>query len=1528
MRRLVIAVTLLVAASFAQNTLYTQNFNGNWRTNNPPTGWRIFHTGGGPMGRGDWDRQVGLAPWNTHPTPFAGIYPQAGMDGTPDSLISPTINCSGYMNVTILCSTNFIGGPNAYQAQILYSIDGGVSFPYLARNYHNVSTGTICETLVLDRATDQANVKICWVFYGDLNNITSWFVDDLIVTGEPHPPSLLLYENFNTNWSTGNPPFGWRIFHTGPGFGADDWHREDALAPYWNNHPSPYAAIKPGPGPDTPPDSLISPVINCAGFRNITLTCSTLFYYLSGQPYTAQLVYSTDNGATWPYVLHDYRVDHASVPILESLRLDNAAGKPQVRLAWVYNGDISLISWWSLDDVIVTGDSSPAYDAACDSIVWPYSQVPPLRILPGQFRPAARFSNQGDSSLVNIPVVCSLYTNTMVGLQRWTATIPSLTPGETTTVTFAPPYNLPIGQYFIKFYSDLAIDQNHSNDAIARFFEVSPLIEVGYDNGAPFTSMSWPVGHNGWGARFDADTSPVYIESLKVYLSAPNNPVYCGYQLAVFLDDGAGHPGKLYFKTPVKYATSGVNAWNSVFVGGVGHELVMPNGQFYVFYLQVGEAPECPRLGTDHGPRNTHANYWEYRSGVMRPVSPPGNYMIRALVNVSPVTPVPVDLRTLYVDQPLYDFVQRPFNAPITPRARIENFGSTGATVAVKCSIFGTAGGYRYSNTQTLGSVSQGQDTLVTFSNWVPTRAERCSVIVTTLASGDLAPQNDQKRFAVDVLKGAHTGRSRLGYDWIDSDTTLGPTYSWIDTAGFTKVGELGDNNYVTLQLGMDFPFYDSTYNKVVVSSNGWVALGGTNPGGDLDTVANRIPIPAPPNRCVYAWWDNLAVGAGFGHGNIYYRWFDVAPNRYTVIVFEDAVRVGADTSNGVTFELIFHENGIVNVQYKDVETGNLTFDNAKNATIGLENKNGSDGLCYLYSRPPNSGGVTPIANRLSPGRAIKFYPERRDAAARAIIRPDYYEFAGKMFTPQAKIQNVGTVSDSIRVFMHIGPYSDDTLITDLLAGDSTMVYFRDTMIETGTYTAACSVHMVGDVDPTNNLVTKTSRIGGWVRRADIPPQWRKRKVKSAAMVYAATTQKVYAMKGSGTNELWVYDPAADSWDTLASMPVGPSGKKPRDGVHFTFDPDHGTQGLIWAIKGTNKPDFYCYDIAKDSWFIKANMIVIYHDWPYYNRSYRAPRRGAAIAYVAEAGTQGSVYGMPGNGTNWFWQYDIATNTWAYPHDSVKAENNGVPYFKYIPLDIPGGPFGIRCKYGSGMTNLNGKVYVLKGTNTVEAYGFDPIRNAWTETLDMNSFYGMGFRRVKNGGALTSQGQTLFALKGSNTQQFWHYNFASDSWKRNSDIPVAFSGRRVRPKLGAALAGAESTIYCLKGSSSYEFWEYRPVADTVPLLAGPEPSREGVMAEVAGLDLSKPWLTAYPNPTRLGLNISYNITSTATTRLRVYDAAGKVVTNLWDAARPSGQYLTHWNGMAADGTRVPAGIYFVKLESGDTRLTQKLIIQR
>jgi len=73
---------------------------------------------------------------------------------------------------------------------------------------------------------------------------------------------VLLDENFNSAWSTGSPPPGWRIFETGPAPGKNDWHPEDAYTAPWTSHPTRYAAIFTDASPEAPPDSLISPVLD------------------------------------------------------------------------------------------------------------------------------------------------------------------------------------------------------------------------------------------------------------------------------------------------------------------------------------------------------------------------------------------------------------------------------------------------------------------------------------------------------------------------------------------------------------------------------------------------------------------------------------------------------------------------------------------------------------------------------------------------------------------------------------------------------------------------------------------------------------------------------------------------------------------------------------------------------------------------------------------------------------------------------------------------------------------------------------------------------------------------------------------------------------------------------------------------------------------------------------------------------------------------------------------------------------------
>jgi hypothetical protein len=1962
MRNLVIVLAVLVSAGLGSTVIFSESFDSTWSTNSPPDSWRIFHTDTLNVGDDDWHRDSARTPWDVHPTPFAAILPSVTPDATPDSLVSPIIDCRGYKQVTVRCSTNFLPAVTIpYTAQIVYSVDSGATFPFVARTYYDTATGTIAESLVLDQARDRAGVVIAWVFDGDLNNITSWYVDDVQVTGDslylwdiqagpivvpgagvtrtgplsptcrfrnlgdtiqyaipvacslydnlgtglagwtssidslqggsaetvavfapayaltpgdysikfwcyadpdysrandtvsanfqavdlydmaataivspgagvirtgplsptcrfrnlgdtiqyaipvacslydnlgtglagwtssidslqggsaetvavfapayaltpgdysikfwcyadsdynrandtasadfravdlydmgataivspgasimpgaltpsaqfrnfgdtvqyfvpvactlydnlmaviaawndtidsvpvaaetliaftppfdispgdyfirfwcsadsdynrandtiglsfraasydmattaivrpgavvvpgPLTPTArfgnlgslvqdsvpvactlynnlmvviatwndtidsvpaaadtllaftppftvgpgdyfirfwcsadsdynrandtlemnftaaapsgdLLTETFDSTWTTSSPPFGWRIFHTDPlNQNSDDWHRRPAGYSPWINHPTPFAAIFQSATPDAPPDSLVSPPINCSGFKNVTLICSTYFLRFSIQSYTAQIRYSIDGGLTFPdsLTLRDYYLGSSNVPVRESLRLKYATNQADVRIAWVFDGDLGRIQFWYLDDVRVHGDPILHWDIACARIASPAAMVPP-----GLLTPRARFRNKGDSDQFNVPVACSLYDNLMNGLFFWPDTIDTLLGGDVEVEKFMnPPYPLALGDYHIKFWHESPADSVRSNDTLERDFTASMFSQVGYDDGQAARYRAWPVGHYGWGVKFDPG-APVYIESAMVYLAAPAAPAFCRYQLAILRDDGTGRPGPIYFKTPVLTATPADTGWNSVFLADSGEKLLVDTS-FYLFYLQVGEPPECPGLGQDSA-SNSPTPYWQYLGGTFVQDTSAGDYMIRAWLNATTVTRPNYDVRTLCVDQPLYDFVRRPFNRLLIPQAHIENFGTVdliGVPIPVTCSIFGSTGTLLYTFQRPVFNLNAGADTLIDFPPWVPNVSEPCSVIVSVynMLLPDEIPDNDVKRFDCDVRKGVYSGASPLGYAWMDSDTTNGPVYSWIDTTGFPNVPlNLRDEDKINIPTYFNFKYYDSTYNYVYVSANGWFSLGTRNPGETLNNVPRKIPDTRLPNLALYPYWDDLAMGPGFGGGHLYYKTAGNPPNRYFVLIWQDVNRVGTDTTNGLSFEVIIHENGIFTFQYKDVKVGDPAFDYGRGTSIGLENGTGADGLNYLYAGPPMSTAVNDLENRLDSGRAINLYRQRRDVAALSIVTPADYSFPGQI-TPEVRIQNYGTVSDSIQVFVRIRPstYAWFTTLGGLAPGESTTVSCSTWTAVPGSYTAVCSVAMAGDQDSTNNVASKYFIVAHWAQRPSIPEGWRRRKVQSGALSYAPTTKKLYALKGKNTNEFWRFDPATGIWDTLAPMPTEPSGSKTRDGCDLAFDPDIGDSGVLWALKGGGRTDFYYYDIGRDTWTSRRGVFVV--DTHRIVLS-RLPKKGAAIVYVPGHSAMGDVFCITGNNSNNFLRYDISRDTW-----------NFAPDVPVQPLHKK------KCKYGSDLAynSDTDRVYVLKGSSTVEAYGysFDPVRgDSWRDTLDVVSFLGPTRRTVRGGGCMTSLGGDLYALKGGNRQEFWRYQPAYDSWTRMSDIPLALTGHRTRPKRGAVLAAAESTIFCLKGSYSYEFWEYLALGDSYqPTLALPQPERQGVMALETRLDMSRPFLAVYPSPTRSGLVVDYNVMSPAHTRVRVYDATGKLVASVYDGPQLRGRHTFRWSGLGPRGQRPAAGVYFVKLESGDVRLAQKFVVQR
>ena len=88
--------------------------------------------------------------------------------------------------------------------------------------------------------------------------------------------------------------------------------------------------------------------------------------------------------------------------------------------------------------------------------------------------------------------------------------------------------------------------------------------------------------------------------------------------------------------------------------------------------------------------------------------------------------------------------------------------------------------------------------------------------------------------------------------------------------------------------------------------------------------------------------------------------------------------------------------------------------------------------------------------------------------------------------------------------------------------------------------------------------------------------------------------------------------------------------------------------------------------------------------------------------------------------------------------------------------------------------------------------------------------------------------------------------------------------------------------------------------------------------------LSQNW----PNPFNPITNIGFGIKEPAHVSLRIYNAAGRLVTTLIDESRPAGQYEAIWNGTGDTGGAVASGVYFYRLKAGSFEETKKMILLR
>lgn len=180
---------------------------------------------------------------------------------------------------------------------------------------------------------------------------------------------------------------------------------------------------------------------------------------------------------------------------------------------------------------------------------------------------------------------------------------------------------------------------------------------------------------------------------------------------------------------------------------------------------------------------------------------------------------------------------------------------------------------------------------------------------------------------------------------------------NFIDISGSGAGLRLGDDESRSVPLGFSVQFGGQAVSDVKINSNGYLSF--------TSSAVNFINIPLPsllaPENMVAPLWDDWSAPPS---GDWIFTQSDgAAPNRRFIVMWKNAESPFV-AGNGVTFEAIFQESGVLEFHYLDTAVGDPALDNGASATVGVQDASRTRGLTI-------AGGSTPVpgnsAFRLTP---------------------------------------------------------------------------------------------------------------------------------------------------------------------------------------------------------------------------------------------------------------------------------------------------------------------------------------------------------------------------------------------------------------------------------------------------------------------------------------------------------------------------------------------------------------------------------
>jgi len=516
-----------------------------------------------------------------------------------------------------------------------------------------------------------------------------------------------------------------------------------------------------------------------------------------------------------------------------------------------------------------------------------------------------------------------------------------------------------------------------------------------------------------------------------------------------------------------------------------------------------------------------------------------------------------------------------------------------------------------------------------------------------------------------------------------------------------------------------------------------------------------------------------------------------------------------------------------------------------------------------------------------------------------------------------------------------------------------------------GTYTATSTTQLAGDVNPSNDQLTKNLEVtnASWTVGANIPFTTY---LGTGAAYSRNDTGWVFSAGGNTTTqtEVSLYNVNTNTWTTVAPMP-GPR----------IVTASAVAMGNLYIIGGSNNPStpayqsaVYKYNIAANSWSTAADLPGI-RGW------------GKAVAYQDSL-----IYHAGGyNGTSYLTEvvlYNVNTNTWrqctplpvgifggafaVYGNTLVwvgGATSPGIVATAYVGqisqtdrsqitwttgLAYPG---GLRFRWDAAPWGSKG-IIVTGGSPTTAwtgsnlTYYYDPVGNTWTQlpnkiTASLGSSVG-SFHRLNGdikfvvasgyNGTAAMTATEIFADNFPIPVELVSFSGSADhnsvtlSWITATEINN--SGFEVERKT----TGEFQSIAYVKGHGStteinnYVYTDKNLESGTyVYRLKQIDFDGTSTYSKEVRVEVSQPVSYSlnqnYPNPFNPSTIISYSIPVKGFVTLKVYDALGSEVAELVNGEQEIGKYEVNFN---ASG--LSSGIYFYKLVSGDFVQINKMML--